>query len=126
MSSQFEIGVSQKGLPARELARDQEGVVHEHVEAALPRRDAREERLDLPRRRGGRSAPRCRAPPAASTSAAVAPTVPGSARVALLARVRPVTYTVAPAAPSSSAQPFPIPRLAPVTIATRPASGLHR
>mmetsp|Transcript_27889 Transcript_27889/g.81921 ORF Transcript_27889/g.81921 Transcript_27889/m.81921 type:complete len:355 (+) Transcript_27889:644-1708(+) len=33
---------------------------------------------------------------------------------------RPATYTVMPAAPSSSAMPLPMPRVAPVTTATRP------
>ncbi len=36
--------------------------------------------------------------------------------------VIPVTYTVAPASPSCSAMPFPMPRVAPVTMHTLPAS----
>src|SRR5215510_8305744 len=58
-------------------------------------------------------------PPARSTSAAVSSIVSGrfiserSERV-----VRPVTYTVDPAAPSCTAIPRPAPRVAPATNAT--------
>src|SRR6516162_2593533 len=61
-------------------------------------------------------------PPAAVISSAVSSAVPGSAPGVL--RVRAVTYTVAPASPSPMAVPLPSPRLAPVTRATLPASGL--
>ena len=45
--------------------------------------------------------------------------VPGTPSVVgPLPALRPVTYTVAPAAPSSRAMPRPAPRLAPVTSAT--------
>src|SRR4051812_7974030 len=54
-------------------------------------------------------------------SSAVSATVPGNGPALT---VRPVTYTVAPAAPSSVAMPFPMPRLAPVTTATWPSRGL--
>src|SRR5690349_5878301 len=60
-------------------------------------------------------------PPSSSIIAAVSPTVPGSGPPSPV--VRPVTYTVAPAAPSSSAMPLPMPRLAPVTTAILPTSG---
>src|SRR4051794_7145360 len=55
-------------------------------------------------------------PPRSVTSAATASTVE-----------RPVTWTVAPHAPSTSAMPRPTPRAAPVTTAVRPArsGGLH-
>src|SRR3954453_2301489 len=55
-------------------------------------------------------------PPRAVTSAAASSTVD-----------RPVTWTVAPHSPSTSAMPRPTPRVAPVTTATRPprSGGLH-
>src|SRR3954463_2536997 len=55
-------------------------------------------------------------PPRAVTSAATSSTVE-----------RPVTWTVAPHSPSTSAMPRPTPRVAPVTTATRPlrSGGLH-
>ena len=62
-------------------------------------------------------------PPRASISSMVRPSEPlGSSAPS---RLRPVTYTVAPASPSPSAIPFPTPRLAPVTTATRPSSAPH-
>src|SRR5262245_47202266 len=63
-------------------------------------------------------------PPACSTSAAVSSMVSGrfiSERCSAV--VRPVAYTVAPAAPNCTAMPRPAARVAPVTSATLPASG---
>src|SRR4030095_17067137 len=54
---------------------------------------------------------------------AVSSTVPPPATVERCPLDGAVRYTVAPAAPSSSAMPLPRPRLAPVTSAVRPASG---
>ena len=63
-------------------------------------------------------------PPAASTSSAVSSIVSGRFISDRAARVlRPVTYTVAPAAPSSTAIPRPAARVAPATSATFPANG---
>jgi hypothetical protein len=45
--------------------------------------------------------------------------LPLPARYAISLTVRPVMYTVKPASQSSMAIPFPMPRLAPVTTATR-------
>src|SRR3954452_7661920 len=58
-------------------------------------------------------------PPLALTSSAVSSTVRSSAPCAR--EERPLTKTVAPHSPSTSAMPFPTPRLAPVTTATRSA-----
>src|ERR1700733_6444968 len=61
-------------------------------------------------------------PPRAVTSSAVSSIVPGRPRVVGRPRTpRPVTYTVAPRSPSTSATPLPHPRLAPVTSATVPS-----
>ena len=60
-------------------------------------------------------------PPRNSISAAVSPTVPANGCVPAEA-VRPVTYTVAPCSARARAMPLPIPRLAPVTTATRPVN----
>src|SRR6188472_3267420 len=63
-------------------------------------------------------------PPAAVTASAVSSIVSGRSYSDRWARVvRPVQYTVAPAAPSSMAMPRPAPRVAPATSATRPVSG---
>src|SRR6185369_3888958 len=64
-------------------------------------------------------------PPAASTSAAVSSIVSGRFISDRCDRVvRPVQYTVAPAAPSCTAMPRPAPRVAPATNATFPLSDL--
>ena len=63
-------------------------------------------------------------PPRISTSAAVSPTVPANGCVP--AGRSPVTYTVAPCSAKARAMPLPIPRLAPVTTATRPANERSR
>ena len=124
MSSQFERGTSQK-RPCRTAPRRgiRIGVVHEDVEPSGLLRVTRSNRPPPGCRRGGRSATAMPRPPSRChllrgravpwCRAAGAP--PSST-------VRPVTYTVAPAAPSSSAQPLPMPRLAPVTTATAPSS----
>src|SRR5947208_2444746 len=53
------------------------------------------------------------------TPSAVSSIVPGTLSVVgAPSTLRPLTYTVAPAAPSSRAMPRPAPRLAPVTSAT--------
>src|SRR5208282_434236 len=62
-------------------------------------------------------------PPCFVTSSAVANTVPPNGLSPALP-LRPVIYTVAPAAPSAIAIPLPTPRLAPVTRQTRPFSML--
>ncbi len=63
-------------------------------------------------------------PPTASTSSAVSSIVSGRFISDCCVRVvRPVTYTVAPAAPSSTAIPRPAARVPPATNATFPASG---
>src|SRR3712207_4240365 len=60
-------------------------------------------------------------PPASVTSSAVSSIVSGRLYSDGCSRVvRPVQYTVAPAAPSSTAMPRPAPRVAPATSATRP------
>src|SRR5215213_7219074 len=60
-------------------------------------------------------------PPARSTSSAVSSIVSGRSYSERSSRVdRPVTYTVAPAAPSSTAIPRPAPRVPPATRATFP------
>ncbi len=56
----------------------------------------------------------------ALTSPAVDPVVAAGDIASFSSTVRPVREAVAPAAPSSSAVPLPIPRLAPVTTATCP------
>ncbi|BBG02157.1 hypothetical protein PSA01_12000 [Pseudonocardia saturnea] len=62
-------------------------------------------------------------PPAAVTSSAVSSIVSGLPYSDARSRVvRPVQYTVAPAAPSSTAMPRPAPRVAPATSAIRPLS----
>src|SRR5690606_2763287 len=64
-------------------------------------------------------------PPAAVTSSAVSSMVSGRSISDRCDRVdRPVTYTVAPAAPSSAAMPRPAPRVPPATRATVPFSAL--
>ena len=98
-------------------------VVHEDVETALLRSDAREQGLDL----GGEGVIRAvgNPPPArAVTISAVSSMVSGRPGVAPAARVlRPEQYTIAPAAPSAVAMPRPAPRVAPATTATFPCSG---
>src|SRR5688500_11659954 len=59
-------------------------------------------------------------PPARVTPSAVANTVPGSG-ASPSCWERPVTYTVAPSAPSASAMPLPAPREAPGTRAITPS-----
>src|ERR1700691_3213903 len=64
-------------------------------------------------------------PPAAVTSAAVSSIVSGRPGVGGLPRagfleLRPVQYTLAPAAPSATATPPPAPRVAPATRAILP------
>ena len=60
-------------------------------------------------------------PPASVTSSAVSSTECGNSATAGRPRtLRPVTYTVAPSAPSATATPRPAPRLAPVTTAILP------
>ena len=64
-------------------------------------------------------------PPAALTSAAVSSMVSGRLYSERRSRVlRPVTYTIAPDAPSSTAIPHPAPRVAPATNATRSCSAI--
>jgi len=58
------------------------------------------------------------------TSSAVPVIVPGQ-RLPPISRVDPVKYMTAPARPSSSAIPFPISRVAPVTTATLPFGLSH-
>src|ERR687898_1001339 len=66
-------------------------------------------------------------PPAAVTSSAVSSIVSGRSISERRSRVlRPVAYTVAPASPRATAMPRPPPRVAPLTSATLPASGLSR
>src|SRR5260370_15070647 len=61
-------------------------------------------------------------PPAALTSSAVSSNACGNSGTAGRPRVlRPVTYTVAPSPPSTTAMPRPAPLLAPVTRATLPS-----
>src|SRR6478672_7042284 len=63
-------------------------------------------------------------PPAASISSAVSSSVSGRAIGEGLPRtLRPVAYSAAPAAPSSTAIPRPAPRVAPATTQTAPLSG---
>src|SRR6266571_3550437 len=63
-------------------------------------------------------------PPALVTSSAVSSIVSGRSSGLRECRVvRPVTYTVAPPEPSSTAMPLPAPRVPPVTSATCPCSG---
>lgn len=63
-------------------------------------------------------------PPASVTRPAVSSIVSGRSYSERQARVvRPVTYTVAPAAPSSMAMPRPAPRVAPATSATLSRNG---
>src|SRR5215472_9206255 len=60
-------------------------------------------------------------PPARVTSSAVSSIVPGR-EPGLAVVERPVTYTAAPASPNPIAIPLPMPRVAPVTIATFPCN----
>ena len=60
-------------------------------------------------------------PPAAVIAAAVSPIVPGSGEPPG-STVRAATATAAPSAPNRAAMAAPIPRLAPVTMATFPSS----
>jgi len=60
-------------------------------------------------------------PPAARICATVSPIVPGSGELSAVV-VRAATATAAPAAPNRLAISAPMPRLAPVTIATFPSS----
>ena len=123
MSSQFEIGVSQKRLPAVSS-----GGIRKALFTSTSRRPcSRSTRAnsastaassrwsqrhgDRPSARRRRSRPRSRRP---CRAAARRPRAP-CGRSGRPSRPRP---------PSSSAQPLPIPREAPVTIATRPASAL--
>src|SRR5690606_37925562 len=109
------------------------GIVHQEIESSLLALDAFEQRCQLARAavvttHGDALAARCR------DLIGVSSMLPGSSEsfessmirpyvVAGCARVlRPVTYTVAPASPSSTAMPRPAPRLAPVMTATWPAS----
>src|SRR5262249_32512804 len=63
-------------------------------------------------------------PPALVTRSAVSSMGSGRARSERALRgVRPLTYTVAPAAPSSTAMPRPAPLVAPATRAIRPVNG---
>src|SRR5262249_2525926 len=63
-------------------------------------------------------------PPALVTRSAVSSMVSGRSRSERALRVvRPLTYTVGPAAPSSTAMPRPAPLVAPATRAIRPVNG---
>src|SRR5271156_3194253 len=62
-------------------------------------------------------------PPAASMSATVSRRVPGMTPCAVCSRLLAATATTAPSQANRFAMAAPIPRLAPVTRATRPSSG---
>ena len=123
MSSQFEMGTSQNGLPDVSSF----GTRNALFTSTSRRPCSASTRSNSAATASSSRWSHCTAipmPPRAPISRAVAPIVPGSGW-SDSSSDRPVTYTVAPAAPSSSAHPLPIPRLAPVTMATEPASVGH-
>ena len=96
------------------------GVVDEHVDRAQPLLDGVNERVPILRTSEvGRD--RDRASPAASIDSTVLVRLPGSGWSPSLT-VRADTATAAPSAANNEAIASPMPRLAPVTSATRPSS----
>ena len=120
MSSQFDSGVSQNGSPEVSSAGMRKALFTSTSRRPHSSATRSNSAATWASSRWSQTTPMPR-PPSASTSRAVASRLPGSAASPSF-NVRPVAYTVAPAAPSSSAQPLPMLRLAPVTIATCPSS----